>query len=327
MFVERQRLENVKGEVATRKSNLASATKGIKAAYAASATSLKAEIARVRERREGVHQSIAVARQSRCKEAGELLGLRQFPTSKEDAFAIANIVLVDLHLIRSMPQRVVLLMVDSTPTYVMLGISHITHLLTLLTYYLSLKLPYEIIPPSRGISYPCIRKSSTTKPLALTIPPDPSHPSSPNKAWQGKRFKDLPHIETLIEAMSLLAWDIAWVLWTQKLWPPPSATNEQSVEACRLARNLYVLVTSPEIGRISHVSTIGFLTTEEAMGRMAKFELSVKEVQDLISMGLQEDKVGGGEVEGGGWDMVEGGEEVLRGDGWLKLQPFPNSQG
>ena len=102
-MVERQRLENAKGEVATRKSNLVSAIKGIKAGHAASATSLKAEIARVRERREGVHQSIAVARRSRCKEAAELLGLRRFPTSKEDAFAIASIVLVDLHLILSMP--------------------------------------------------------------------------------------------------------------------------------------------------------------------------------------------------------------------------------
>src|SRR5271154_5087714 len=84
------------------------------------------------------------------------------------------------------------LTVDSTPTYVMLGLSHITHLLTLFTDYLSLKLAYEIIPPSRGISSPCVRRSSTTNPLPLTTPPDPSHPSSPNKAWQGKKFKDLP---------------------------------------------------------------------------------------------------------------------------------------
>ena len=61
------------------------------------------------------------------------------------------------------------------------------------------------------------------------------------------------------------------------------------------------------------------------MGKMGKFELSVKEVQDVISMALQEDKVGGGEVEGGGWDMVEGAEEVLRGDGWLKLPPITHS--
>jgi len=323
---ERQRLENVKGEVATRKSNLASAIKGIKAGYAASATSLKAEIARVKERRDVVHQSIAVARRSRCKEAAELLGLRRFPTSKEDAFAIASIVLVDLNLIRSKVYLMPALTIDSTPTYVMLGISHITHLLTLFTDYLSLKLPYEIIPPSRGISYPCIRKSSTTKPLALTVPPDPSHPSSPHKAWQGKKFKDLPQLDFLLEAMSLLAWDIAWVLWTQQLWPP-IPEKEQSLEACRLARNLYMLVTSPKIGRMSHASTIEFLPTEEAMGRMSKFDLTVKEVQDVVSMGLQEDKVSGGDVDGGGWDMVEGGEEVIRGDGWLKLPPITHSQG
>jgi hypothetical protein len=45
--------------------------------------------------------------------------------------------------------------------------------------------------------------------------------------------------------------------------------------------------------------------------------LSVKDVQDEISAALEEDKTG--EADGGGWDIVEGGEEVLRGEGWLKL--------
>ena len=84
-----------------------------------------------------------------------------------------------------------------------------------------------------------------------------------------------------------------------------------------------MLATSPKIGRISHASTIEFLSIEDTMGRMGKFELTVKDVQDVVSMGLQEDKgVAGAEIEGGGWDMVEGGEEVIRGDGWLKLPPI-----
>jgi len=47
------------------------------------------------------------------------------------------------------------------------------------------------------------------------------------------------------------------------------------------------------------------------------FTLSVKDVQYGISAALEEDKTS--EPDGGGWDIVEGGEEVLRGDGWLKL--------
>ena len=104
-MVDRQRLENVKTDVATRKSNLASALKGIKASHSANSTSLKAEISRVKERREAVHQSIAIARRSRCKEAAELLGLRRI-TTKDDTYAIAGIVLVDLYLIRSTPPQV-----------------------------------------------------------------------------------------------------------------------------------------------------------------------------------------------------------------------------
>ena len=65
-------------------------------------TSLKAEITRVKEKRENVHLNIAIARRSRCKEAVDLLGLRRI-SGKDEAFAIAGIVLVDLHHIRSTP--------------------------------------------------------------------------------------------------------------------------------------------------------------------------------------------------------------------------------
>jgi Vacuolar sorting 38 and autophagy-related subunit 14 len=207
--------------------------------------------------------------------------------------------------------------------YVVLGLSHIAHLLTLVAEYLSLKLPYEIVPPSRGTPYHSIRKSSTTKPLPLNVPPDPSTPS-PAKAWAGKKIKDMPHLESLVEAMSLIAWDVAWMLWAQQLWPPAVSNTTTSTapprgdaqEACRLARNMYHLVSSTKIGRISHSSTIEFLPIQEATGILSTFTLSVKNIQDVISTALEEEKT---EADGAGWDMVEGGEEVLRGDGWLKL--------
>ena len=199
--------------------------------------------------------------------------------------------------------------------YVILGLSHVTHLLTLVTDYLSLKLPYEIIPPSRGISYSSIRKSPTTKPLSLSFPPDPSTPN-PSKAYFGRKLKDMPQIDSLVEAMALLAWDIAWVLWTQQLWPPVTGKDE-ALEACRIARNLLLLVSSNKIGRISHASTIEFLPMQEFNGKLPQFMLSVKSVQDVILASLKEEKEG--DFEGGGWDIVEGGGEVLRGEGWLKL--------
>lgn len=205
-------------------------------------------------------------------------------------------------------------MVDFAPMYVVLGLSHATHLLTLLTDYLSLKLPYEIIPPSRGISYPSIRRTATSKPLPIYLSPDSlSSPSA--KAWAGKPIKNTPGLENLIEAMSLLAWDVAWVLWTQQLWP--INTGNEYLETCRLARNLLYLLSSPKIGRISHGSTMEFLSIVEARGGLSPFGMNVMDVQDVIVAALEEDKTG--DVDGGGWDMVEGGEEVLRGEGWLKL--------
>jgi len=98
--VERQRLENVKGDVATRKSNLASGMKGIRGSFNANTTSLKAETGRVKDKRETVHQNIAIARRSRVREAAELLGLRKL-LGKQDSYVIAGILIVDLHLIRS----------------------------------------------------------------------------------------------------------------------------------------------------------------------------------------------------------------------------------
>ena len=94
-------------------------------------------------------------------------------------------------------------------------------------------------------------------------------------------------------------------------------SREEALEACHLGRNLYHLVSSSKIGGISHASTIEFLPTEEVLGRLPLFMLSVKKVQETIFAALEEDK--GVDEEGGGWDMVEGGEEVLRADGWLKL--------
>jgi Vacuolar sorting 38 and autophagy-related subunit 14 len=214
------------------------------------------------------------------------------------------------------------LIVDYAPIYLVLGISHVTHLLTLITDYLSLKLPHEIIPPSRGNAYPSIRKSPNAKPIPISMPPDPNT-ENPAKAWQGKKLKDMPNVETLTEAFALVAADLAWVLWTQQLWMPSAGKGE--ADACRLGRNLLTLVTSQRIGRISHGSTMDFLPVLENAGKLGTFEVSVRGIQDVILAGLEEG--GTVEVEGGGWDMVEGGEEVMRADGWLKLNPVSSTDG
>ena len=54
----------------------------------------------MREKRETLHSTLAIARQSRCIEAADILGLGRIP-NKDDAFAIAGIMVVDLHIIRS----------------------------------------------------------------------------------------------------------------------------------------------------------------------------------------------------------------------------------
>jgi hypothetical protein len=319
---ERQRLENVKGEVATRKSNLASAHKGIKASHASGTTSLKAEITRLKEKRDLIHQNIAIARRSRCKEAADLLGLTRI-SSKEEMFSIAGIPLPDLHLLKSM-FYCYLAYADYTPMTVMLGISHASHLLTLLTDYLSLKLPHEVLPPSRGISYFTIRRTTRqSKSLPLYLPPE-AFSSTSARAWSSKKIKDIPDLEQFVEALSLLAWNVAWVSWSQQLWPYSNSAQEP-LECCRLGRNLQALVNSSKIGFISHGSTLDYLPIQLSAGVLPPFPLSVEGILNVIMGALEEDKNGDG--DGGGWDMVEGGEEVLRGDGWLKLNSVGHSEG
>jgi hypothetical protein len=321
-------LENVKTDVATRKSNLASGMKGIRGSFNANSTSLKAETGRVKDKRETVHQNIAIARRSRVREAAELLSLRKLH-GKEDSYVIAGILIVDLHLIRSRTPTysltaLRLTSLDYAPIYLVLGLSHVTHLLTLITDYLSLKLPHEIVPPSRGNAYHSIRKAPSAKPLSITIPTDPST-ENPSKAWQGRKLKDMPNVDSLVEAFALLAWDIAWVLWTQQLWPPSPGKPDEAKEACRIGRNLVALVSSPRIGRISHGSMMEFVPIMENLGKLPAFELTVRGIQEVILAGLEDG--GAGDGEGGGWDMVEGGEEVMRADGWLKLNSISSGDG
>jgi len=90
----------MKTDVATRKSDLAAAGKRIKAGHESTLKSLKAEILRTREKRESVHQNLALARRARCMDAAELLRFRPI-SGLEDTFAIAGVPVVDLHLLAS----------------------------------------------------------------------------------------------------------------------------------------------------------------------------------------------------------------------------------
>ena len=68
-----------------------------------------------------------------------------------------------------------------------------------------------------------------------------------------------------------------------------------------------------------------FLPVLENAGKLGTFEVSARGIQDVMLAGLEEG--GTVEVDGGGWDMVEGGEEVMRADGWLKLNPVASTDG
>jgi len=179
-----------------------------------------------------------------------------------------------------------------------------------------LKLPNEIIPSSRDGGHPCIRRTSTatrkTTKLQLSVEYDPEKPEL--------KLKDLQGLDPFIEALALLAWDVAWVLWTQNLWHPSKSQEKslESLEACRLAKNLYRLSSSNKIGRISHSSTLGFIPTLEANEELSPFTLEVGDVRSLISKFFNEGKIEA-DIDDGQWDMLGDVEELTKTEGWIKL--------
>jgi hypothetical protein len=96
-MVERMRVENVKTEVATGKSTLGVAERGLRGNYLSSSTSLRNDLGRGMQKHSLVHENIAIARRARCIEAADLLGLKRL---KDNTYAIAGGPLPDLTRIK-----------------------------------------------------------------------------------------------------------------------------------------------------------------------------------------------------------------------------------
>lgn len=153
----------------------------------------------------------------------------------------------------------------ASPASISTALSHVVHLLMLSTHYLSIRLPAEVTLPHRDYPLPTIFSLATSYKHVDSIPfpgttPTPSSNNSPSasrhfhadQAPQPRPRplfvkKPLPLLSTedsvgyslFIEAVTLLAYDVAWVCKSQGV----SVGEENGFEdICDIGRNMYHLL-------------------------------------------------------------------------------------
>ncbi|KAL7269291.1 hypothetical protein RUND412_008048 [Rhizina undulata] len=175
----------------------------------------------------------------------------------------------------------------------------LSHLLVLVSHYLGLKLPNEIILSTRDSPTTSIRGTFNNRHVVTRS----LHLDSPLSALS--REHTTSHAK-FIEAISMLAINIAWLCFSQGL-----EINEIE-DACHPGWNLWRLlvsregsaVTSPGFGRASHATVNGNLAAAPGQALMGRFKLGYKVLVEKIRYTLQ------GETIVADWDMVpeaEGG--------------------
>lgn len=153
--------------------------------------------------------------------------------------------------------------------------SRLAHLLVLTSHYLSLRLPAEITLPHRDYPGATIFSPRSSY-ISMQVPfPGftPSHSSNvspsasrngdvhalprPRPLYLNKKLpilakEDPVNYSLFVEGITLLAWDIAWLCWTQGL----HVSSNSWEDICALGKNLWqLLVEVPQLRSISKATS------------------------------------------------------------------------
>jgi hypothetical protein len=218
---------------------------------------LNEKIARGTKNFDAIHGAAVETRAYLCREAANILRLRQGkPRSSNQAqtlrYFIGTIPIPDLKAINGVRCSELTAMLAS-----------VSRLICLISFYLGLRLPAEIILPHRNYPLATINTPATsygaTKPefpgsgsyLAMTDISKNSEnrgASRPRPLFIGSddrnelvtdlAKKDPSAFKFFIEAVSLLAWDVTWLAHSQGL----STGNETWSEVCNLGASLWAIV-------------------------------------------------------------------------------------
>lgn len=251
--------------------------------------SISRETRRTKQKWNALQNRTAEARTYLCKEAASLYGLKMKRRKKGTVeYIIGNVQIPDLQELGSHP-----------PLLTSTSFMHLSHLLMLVSHYLSLKLPYEITPPARDRPLPSVKGSHNIRPRPLHLPMPLAELSR----------DDTAQYSLFLEGAAMLAYNIAWVCYTQGL---EIADTE---EAMRPGWNIWRLlvagaggVENGKFGRWSHGSAGAFLMGRDGSNMLREWHISFGQIFERLHVLML------GENLGLEWDLVEEvGEEF--GDG------------
>ncbi|GAM38789.1 hypothetical protein TCE0_033f09811 [Talaromyces pinophilus] len=208
-----------------------------------------------------LHNKTAESRIFLCREAAFLYGLRQEVGKREggrksEKYYIGGVQIIDLRSLNG-----------ASPSQISTALSNISHLLILVSHYLSLRLPAEIVLPHRNHATPAIFPPAAS----YSSPPDNLsnvyHPYTQSKPRDTRKHrprplsvdKTLPKLvkeesatyALFIEGVSLLAWNVSWLCRTQGL----NIGSDSWEDICNIGKNMWQLLVSPTTAQHANTTT------------------------------------------------------------------------
>ena len=223
---------------------------------------MKDEIQRSKQSWDATYNKAVETRSFLCREAAHLYGLKQRKKLRggviRDQFTIGDIPVIDLKDIN-----------NARVNEITTSLTNTAHLVVLVAFYLSLRLPAEITLPHRNYPLPTIfTPASSYQGREIPFPGTTPSPSSTNSPVASRHadLRPLPRPRPLfiepenlkdkipqvakrdpsvffffLEGISLLAWDVAWLCRSQGMY----AGTESWEDVCNMGRNLYNLLIPP----------------------------------------------------------------------------------
>ncbi|EGD85596.1 hypothetical protein H112_06505 [Trichophyton rubrum D6] len=205
-----------------------------------------------------VHEKAVESRAFLSREVASLFGFRQRTRRKKgdfmNQFSIGGVNIVDLRQMNS-----------ANPAHITASLENLARMLVLVSHYLGLRLPAEVMVPHRGHPLPAIYTPSSSymprRQDSLSSSPNLSPTQSMHNARNAEAMllprprplfidRSLPKLAKedptgyalFIEGVSLLAWDVSWLCRTQGL----HLGSESWEDVCDIGRNLWQLLVAPE---------------------------------------------------------------------------------
>ncbi|KAL9130500.1 MAG: hypothetical protein Q9217_001320 [Psora testacea] len=376
----REEIQHMKLDIAKRKAAFARRRKELTSArhelsriQSIAAEPVEKNIKRTMQTWESLQQQTGEQRLLHCTQAARLYSLQQHKRRSgeggKEIYSIGFIPITDLRELNSMytskvdPPMWTLINLDAPPSYVTTSLTHVANLVHLISHHLSLKLPAEISLPHNAYPLATILSphvSYTAKylpfPGSTQVDSSPTSPTAsrhvqprttprPRPLYLKKKLSCLAKDDPLtyayvVEGITLLAWDIAWLCKTQGLGVGDGSWEE----ICAVGKNLWQLLLAPSarpiiskrapsqstaqksprsrtstamkeqqaskevkerppMGYFSHGTTYGFLGAAQGNEYMRDWRLQnpVKVIDKVKAMLLAE-------RTGAEWEMLEGNE-------------------